>query len=275
MMKTGSKSCACAAFLLMLSCVAAAQSFDCMINANQTVEIRSPVTGLLQTVPVKRGDMIKAGAVVATLESGVEQSNVDVAHFKAEMVGQVEASKAKVDMLHKKFARASDLYSQGAYVSAQEKEDAEQDMLVAEGDAKEAAENQQLAGLEWKQAQSTLDRRTLRSPFDGVVVDQYMYPGEYVGGNEAKKPILKLAQIGVLRVEAILPVAMYGKVKKGGKVSMSPEIPLDGLAGGLINGVVSHVDRVVDSSSGTFGVVVFIDNPDYRIPAGIRCKMQF
>jgi RND family efflux transporter MFP subunit len=262
----------CIGLLVLSAGVAEAQSFDCMINANQTVEVRSPVTGLLQTVPVKRGDTVRAGQTVATLESGVEQSNVDVARYKAEMVGQVEAGKAKVEMLHKKFDRAKDLYSQGAYVSAQEKEDAEQDMRVAEGDAKVAEENQQLATLEWKQAQSTLDRRTLHSPFDGVVVDQYMYPGEYVGGNEAKKPILKLAQIGVLRVEAILPVAMYGKVKRGSKVSIAPEIALDG---GNIAGTVNHVDRVVDSSSGTFGVLVFLENPDNRVPAGIRCKMQF
>jgi RND family efflux transporter MFP subunit len=269
-MKTGMNFGWAVVLLLLVPGVVSAQSFDCMINANQTVEVRSPVTGLLQAVPVRRGDVVRAGQTLATLESGVEQANVDVARFKAQMAGQVEASKAKVEMLHKKFDRAKDLYTQGAYVSAQEKEDAEQEMRVAEGDAKVAVENQQLAGLEWKQAQSTLERRTLRSPFDGVVVDQYMYPGEYVGGNESKKPILKLAQIGVLRVEAILPVTMYGKVKKGGKVSLTPEIALDG----SIAGVINHVDKVVDSSSGTFGVVVFIENPDYRIPAGIRCKMQ-
>jgi RND family efflux transporter MFP subunit len=261
-----------AALMLSLASLAQAQSYDCMINANQLVEVRSPVTGLLQSVPVKRGDFVKAGATVATLDSSVEQANVDVAHFKAQMMGQIEASKAKVSMLHKKVDRAADLYAKGAYVSAQEKEDAEQEMLVAEGDAKEAVESQQLATLQWKQAQSELNRRSLRSPVDGVVVDQYLFPGEYVGGNESKKPILKLAQIGVLRVEAILPVAMYGKVKRGGKVRMIPEIPLEG---GAIAGVVNHVDHVVDSSSGTFGVVVFIENPENRIPAGIRCKMEF
>lgn len=251
--------------------LAQAQSFDCMMNANQIVEVRSPVTGLLQSVPVRRGDMIKAGAVLATLESGVEQANVDVAHFKAGMVGQVEAARAKVAMLHKKFERAKDLYSQGSYVSAQEKEDAEQEMLVAEGDAKVAEENQRLAELEWKQAQSTLDRRTIHSPFDGLVVDQYLFPGEYVGGNEAKKPILKLAQVGVLRVEAILPVTYFGKVKRGSRVNIAPEIALET---GALSGTVSHVDHIVDSSSGTFGIVVLIDNASNRIPAGIRCKIQ-
>ncbi|NNM52297.1 MAG: efflux RND transporter periplasmic adaptor subunit [Pseudomonadales bacterium] len=248
-----------------------ASPFECMIDASQIVEVRSPVTGLLQTVPVKRGDVVKAGQVLATLDSGVEQANVDVARYKAEMVGQVEASQSKVEMLHKKFDRAQKLYGQGSYVSAQEKEDAEQDLRVAEGDAKVALENQHLAELEWKQAQSTLDRRTLRSPFAGVVVDQYMYPGEYVGGNEAKKSILKLAQVSTLRVEAILPVSMYGKVKRGNKVTLIPEIPLQD---GNIRGVIAHVDHIVDASSGTFGVLLFLNNPGNRIPAGIRCKMQ-
>lgn len=252
--------------------LALAQSYACMIEANQTVEIRSPVSGLLQTVPVRRGDFVHQGAVVATLESGVEQANVDMAHFKSQMTGQIEEAKAKVGMLKKKFERAQGLYSQGAYVSAQEKEDAEQELLVAQGEEKVAEENQRLAELEWKQAQATLERRSLRSPFDGVVVDQYLYPGEYVAGDESKKPILKLAQTSLLRVEAILPVSLYHQVHKGSKVTLVPEIPLPV---GVLHASISHVDRIVDPASGTLGVLLQLDNRAGQIPAGIRCSMQF
>jgi hypothetical protein len=34
------------------------------------------------------------------------------------------------------------------------------------------------------------------------------------------------------------------------------------------------VDRVADAASGTFGVRLSLANPDYRIPAGLRCKLS-
>jgi hypothetical protein len=35
------------------------------------------------------------------------------------------------------------------------------------------------------------------------------------------------------------------------------------------------VDRVLDAASGTFGVRLALPNPQQRLPAGIRCKVQF
>ena len=38
---------------------------------------------------------------------------------------------------------------------------------------------------------------------------------------------------------------------------------------------VTVVDRVVDAASGTFGVRLELPNPDYRLPAGLKCKVRF
>ena len=44
-----------------------ASTFDCLIEPTQTVELASPVTGLLDKVNVKRGDRIAKGQVLAVL----------------------------------------------------------------------------------------------------------------------------------------------------------------------------------------------------------------
>ena len=46
----------------------------------------------------------------------------------------------------------------------------------------------ELARLDHRQAVEQLNRRTLRSPFNGVVVDQYQYPGALVEAGEGRKP---------------------------------------------------------------------------------------
>jgi multidrug efflux pump subunit AcrA (membrane-fusion protein) len=35
------------------------------------------------------------------------------------------------------------------------------------------------------------------------------------------------------------------------------------------------VDRVIDAASGTFGVRLELPNPNYFLPAGLKCKVVF
>ena len=38
---------------------------------------------------------------------------------------------------------------------------------------------------------------------------------------------------------------------------------------------LATVDRVVDGTSGTFGVRLELPNPDYAVPSGLRCQVRF
>ena len=83
--------------------------------------------------------------------------------------------------------------------------------------------------------------------------------------------ILKVAQIDPLRVEVILPSAMFGQIALGAGASVVPEIPGDTVHVAK----VTIVDRVIDSASGTFGVRLELPNPDHSIPGGVHCQIQF
>jgi len=74
-----------------------------------------------------------------------------------------------------------------------------------------------------------------------------------------------------LRVEVIAPVALLGKIAVGARAEMQPEAPV----AGSYPAIVAVVDRVVDAASGTFGVRLELPNPDYRLPAGLTCKVRF
>ena len=114
---------------------------------------------------------------------------------------------------------------------------------------------------------SALAQRSIRSPVAGVVTDRLLSPGEFVKGTA----ILKLAQIHPLRVEVIAPVALLGKIAVGMRAEVQPEAPVSG----SYPAIVTVVDRVVDAASGTFGVRLELPNPNYRLPAGLKCKVRF
>lgn len=244
--------------------------FDCLIEPTQTVEISSPVIGLLDKVHVHRGDKVAQGQIIATLESRAEAATTALARFKSEMLAPAKTAESKIEFSKRKFQRRRDMHAQN-FMSGQERDEAESEMKLAEAELQLAHENKQMAKLEWQQQSSLLNLRTIRSPFDGVVVNQLLWPGEIVEPGGQKKAILKLAQLDPLRVHVILPMAVFGKIKPGMNVDVNPEAPV----GGRYIGRVKIIDKVVDAASGTFGVFLEIGNPKLELPAGVKCRAEF
>lgn len=249
---------------------AAVDEFDCIIEAAQTVEIRSPVVGLLQKVHARRGESIRQGQVLVTIESSVEQSAADSARFRAEAQGAAELARAKVTALREKSRRVAELQAE-EFVSAQASDDVQAELKLAEAELKTAGENTQLARLDVRQAEDQLRRRQLIAPFSGVVVDQYLFPGALVDAGDGKKPILKIAQTNPLAVQALLPLRLFPQLKIGQTVSVTPEAPFQR----AITARIRTVDRVVDAAAGTFGIVADLDNSKQQLPAGLRCRVKF
>jgi RND family efflux transporter MFP subunit len=264
-----------AAVLATLCAAASAQTppaspeFDCLIEPMQTVEIRSPVAGLLQQVHTRRGATVSKGQVLVSIESSVERSAADAAAFRAQAQGTLQSARNRLNAAREKSRRMTELAAE-EFVSAQARDDAAAELKLAESELRAAEESTTLAQLEHRQTLDTLTRRTLRSPFDGVVVDQYLYPGSLVDGGEGRKPILKIAQTHPLAVQAILPYKLYPQLAVGQAAVVLPEAPF----GGEIPARVRTVDRVIDPSAGTFGIVADIDNRAQKLPAGIRCKIR-
>jgi RND family efflux transporter MFP subunit len=255
--------------LLALSAAAAANPYECLIEPNQMVELRSPVEGLIEKVLVQRGDRVRTGQVLVQLESSAEASAVELAKFRAQTGGRLATAQNRLDYASKKLERSGQLQSQN-FLSAQAKDEAEAEKRITESEYREAKEAQQLAMYEHRHAADLLNRRMLRSPFNGIVMDRMLNPGDLAESGTGRKPILKLVQVEPLRVEAVLPLAAYGKLKAASTAEVQPE----GL-GGRYTATVKVIDSVFDSASGTFGVRLELPNADGKVPAGIRCQVDF
>ena len=258
---------ACAGLLALPA--SAAPGYDCMIEARQTVEIRSSVEAVIESVKVQRGSLVTKGQIIATLESGPERAALALAEERAKNTGEINLSEARVDLASKKLKRAEDLHKQN-FISANARDEAQAEFRLATEELQRARENQRLAQLEARRAAEVLALRTIRSPVNGVVVEVLRKPGEF-GAISFKDPIMKLAEIDPLHVEAILPSSMYGKVKRGQRALVVPEAPI----GGRYETTVAIVDPVIDAASGTLGVRLLLPNRKGAIPAGVRCRVEF
>lgn len=239
---------------------------DCVIEPNKIAEVSSAVTGVIDKLAVKRGQLVKQGQVVATLKSSIEKATVELARVRSERDQAIKAKRARLEFTQRRLERNQELFAQNL-ISEQIVDEAETDVLLAELELGEFLEDRVIAILELERAEEALEIRTIRSPFNGVVVDVLVASGESI----ENKPLLKIASIDPLNVEVIAPVQLFGKIKKGMKAEVVPEQPI----GGKHTARVVIVDRVLDAASGTFGIRLQLSNRKYKLPAGLRCQVNF
>lgn len=264
----------CSAVLLLGALATGCQlawagDFDCMIKPRQVVDIRAGAQGLIERITVQRGDAVRAGQVLVVLDSGYDQATADLARYRSTMEGTLKSSQSRVEFAAMKLSRREKLVADN-FVSAQDRDEAATEKRLAEAQVVEARDNQKISEFEYRRAQEQLRLRSVRSPFNGVVVDRLMNPGELADTSDGKKIILKLADISVLQVEVLLPVAAFGKVRHGSVYDVSPEPPI----GGKYAAKVKIIDKVFDPGSGTFGAVLEINNHDQKLPAGVKCRVS-
>jgi RND family efflux transporter MFP subunit len=253
-----------------LPAAAADPAYACLIEPYQKIELRSPVEALITRVRVDRGATVKKGQVLVELDTGVEEAALAAAKYKAVMEGQIRSAETRLGYSRDKLRRREELNRMN-FISAQERDDAYSEMRLAEAELVDAKDNRELAALDYKRLMALVAQRRLNSPFNGVVTERVQHPGELAQTGEGARAILKLAQTHPLRVEVILPVALYGSIRTGAEAEVVPEPPLKG----IYKATVRIVDKVVDSASGTFGVRLDLPNPKGDLPAGVKCRVTF
>ncbi|WP_233161674.1 MULTISPECIES: efflux RND transporter periplasmic adaptor subunit [unclassified Achromobacter] len=212
----------------------------CLIEPFMVSELGSPIAGVIDKISVQRGDTVKKGDVVATLNSKVDEATLNVRRGEAAYLARA-------------VQRNSDMY---------------QRKLLPASDYDEISSKSRQAALQVELQQAILGERSIRSPFDGVVAERYAGPGDRINDNK----IVKLAQIDPLLVKVVVPEGLYGQVKMdaGADVTVNSAI-----SDKPLRATVWRIDKVMDAASGTFVVLLKVDNKNNRIPAGIRCSVHF
>jgi len=252
--------------ILAVAVPAAAMDYDCMMEPHRVVDVRSTINGRIEAINVERSDFVKQGQPLVVFESAVEKASVDLARARVEMQAELKSSNVSHKFARRKLGRFDGLSEEGV-VAEQTKDEVETEAALAWFQIKQAKENKHLAEIELQRAQALLDQHTVKSPLDGVVVERFSSPGEFAGDG----PILQLVQLNPLNVEVLLPASRFGLIKQGMKAKVVPEAPLKG----AYTAEVKIVDRVIDASSGMFGVRLELPNPDNKLPGGLRCTVSF
>ncbi len=239
----------------------------CILKPHVSVQLGSPVSGVLSATLVDRGDTVRQGQVVARIESSVEQATLALDRLRASNDSAINVERADHELMVREAQRKQFLVDQKvANLNSLD----ELQTKVREGELRvqQAEMDQRLAALTAERSERALALKQIRSPVDGVVIERKLSAGEYIFEQTS---IMTIAQIDPLNVELVVPLDQFGAIRIGAVATVHPAAPV----GGAYPARVEVVDPVIDAASNTFGVRLILANPDHAIPAGIRCTVQW
>lgn len=241
----------------------AATSLGCLIEPDQVANVGSQVIGVTEAIMVERGDFVRKGQVLATLKADIERASVSVARTRSQLEADIRTAEANLQLAKVTEQRGQSLVEK-KFLSQQALDKSHAETVVAQQRLAYAREQLTVAGGELSVAKAQLGMRAIRSPIDGIVSDRYVWQGERV----EEKPLFRIVKINPLRVEVIVPVALYGKIAQGDIMTISPDLP----NAQAIDAKIVLVDKIIDGASNTFRIRAEIPNEDMKIPSGVRCK---
>jgi membrane fusion protein, heavy metal efflux system len=252
-----------ATILLFTNVSIAAQPLGCIIEPELVSNVGSHTVGVVESVKVERGDHVRKGQVLATLQSNIERASVQLASTRSKTEADMRSAEEALKLARITEKRAVHLVEK-KFVSQQALDKAIAETALSE--QKLALTKEQLKTLdsELSFARAQLNDRTIRSPFDGIIADRFVWPGERV----EEKPLFRVAKINPLRVEMVISAALYGTIAKGASLEITPLLPNSN----PVLATVVLVDQLIDGASNTFRVRAEIPNEDLALPSGLRCN---
>ncbi len=172
------------------------------VEAATTVKISSNLSGDLVELPVKVGDTVKKGQVLAKLdkrrvEASVRQAAASWNAAKSEMA----TVQVDIDRLGKELGRVSVLVEKGL-ASKAEQERAMSDLAAAKSRFASQNDRAAQAAAVLEEASNSLAKTTLFSPIDGNVIEVTREVGERVRGSDFNEDVvMTLAALHAMEVK--------------------------------------------------------------------------
>jgi HlyD family secretion protein len=169
------------------------------------VYVASPLGGALTNLAVTRGDEVKSGQLLFTLERGSETAALDEARKN------LAQAKASFSLSEANFSRRQQLRDANGVISVEEL-----DQARAQRDADAAAVAAQQAALD--KAEWSFDQKQQFAPTNAFVQDTLYRQGEWVA---AGNPVAVLLPPENLKVRFFVPQEVLPKIKTGETVKVS------------------------------------------------------
>jgi RND family efflux transporter MFP subunit len=255
----------------------------------QDVDVHAKIAGYIRTISVDVGDHVKQGQTLAVLEvpelaaqlSGAEAATRAAQEQIRRAEGDLQRAQSTQSAAHSAYVRlkqAAD--SRAGLVAQQEVDDAlakDQGSAaqVASAEAELSAAKQQLevSQANRKQYAALSDYTRIVAPFSGVVTNRYADTGALVAAGTSTStqaiPVVRLAQISVLRLVLPVPESVAAQIRIGEVVKVRVQA-----LGRDFQGKVCRFADSLDLQTRTMQTEIDVENRDGSLIPGMYTETQ-
>jgi RND family efflux transporter MFP subunit len=212
-------------------------------SAAREVNLSFRVAGPVVEKPVKIGDVVKEGDILARIDPRDYEVQIET------VGGQLERARAQLRVAELEYQRALDVSKKGQGLISQSEVD------TREG-ARDAA-RASVASLEstLTTAKDNLAYTVLKAPFDGVVVSTFVDSFEDV---LAKQPVVRLLDPERVEMTLSVPESLIGYARFVDRIA----VQFDALPGVEVEATIKEVGREASVATRTYPVTIEMTQPD-------------
>ena len=218
------------------------RAFPGRAKAAQEVNLSFRVSGPLITLPVKVGDEVKAGTVVARIDPKDYETTLRT------LKGQLGREQARRKRAQKDLTRLQNIRKQDPGATSE----TAIDRATQARDSAAASVRSLAASVE--NARDQLSYTELKAPFDGVVVETYVENFETI---VPKQPIVRVLDPSSIEFLISVPESLIGLAPYVEKV----EVQFDALPGIQVAGTVKEIGREATQATRTYPVTLAMEQP--------------
>ena len=210
------------------------------VETKQNILVYPEMPGIIATILVKEGQVVKKGEVLATIKDG----------GLSQQLSQLET---QTELARTTFARQKRLWGQ--------KIGSEMQYLQAK--AKYEAQTQAVLQLK-----SQIEKTTILAPFDGVIDDVFKEPGTVIAPGQGSE-VFRIVNLSNMYISTEVPERYIANVTKGKKVIVA--FPVLGLN---VNSTIRQVASFINPSNRSFKIEVPVSNTSGNIKPNLTAKLQ-
>jgi membrane fusion protein, multidrug efflux system len=209
------------------------------MEAVHGVTVSADLPGTVAHINFESGQSVRAGDVLVELDTQQEKA-------------QVASLEAQRDLARIQYGRMQQLLKEG---------------VVSRVEFDQATAQQKATEANVAEIRATIERKTIRAPFTGVLGLRKVNLGQYLAAGDAVVPLQSLNPI---YVDIGLPQQSLGQVGVG----RSLRVTSDDLPGKVFSGRVTAIDSVVDQATRNIQVQATLPNPEGKLRPGMFVQVE-
>jgi membrane fusion protein (multidrug efflux system) len=209
------------------------------MEAIHGVTVSADLPGTVDKIMFDSGRTVQQGEVLAELDTRQERA-------------QLAATEAQRDLAKINYARYDELQKQG---------------VISKQDYDKAMADQKQTEANVGEIRATIERKTIRAPFSGVLGIRQANLGQYLAAGAA---IVPLQSVNPIYVNFSVPQQVISQVKVGDNVQLTTE----NLAGLKFTGRVNALNSIVDQATRNIQVQATLPNPEGKLRPGMFVQVE-